>query len=133
LIWRWGMTKILTIAQAIEEFEFYSLYNDTIESFGENLEDPSLVSDLYDLIDEYEEEFEFSPDQDGDYSESFEKNLIETIHSIVEENEELAFSEDDFFKDDDLADIVDKDFESESDSFEVDLEEEKTEDEDRYD
>ncbi len=127
------MTKILTIAQAIEEFELYSLYNDTIESYGENLEDPSLVSDLYDLMDEYEEEFEFSPDRDGDFSESFERNLIEAIHSIVEENEELAFSEDDFFDDDDLSDIVDKNFENEPDTFEVDLEEEKAEDEDAYD
>ena len=51
------MAKRLTIQAAVEEFELYDLYNDIIESYGDELEDPSLVSDLYDLIDEYEEEF----------------------------------------------------------------------------
>ncbi len=94
------MAKRLTITEAIEEFELYSLYNDTIESCGENLEDPSLVSDLHDLIDESEEEYEFFSDPDGDFSESFERNLIEAIHTIVEENEEMKFSEDIYFDDD---------------------------------
>jgi len=123
------MAKRMTILQAIEEFELDSLYNDIIESYGENLEDPSLVSDLYDLIDESEEEYEFNPDQDDDYSESFERNLVEAIHSIVEENEELEFSDDYFYEEDDISEMMDDDFEKNSKTFNVDLEEEEDDDE----
>src|SRR3989339_632875 len=117
--------KRLTIQDALEEFEFYDLYNDIIESYGEELEDPSLVSDLYDLIDEYEEKYDFFPDPDGDYTESFERNLRDAITTIVEENEELSFV------DEDIPEIFDEDFDDEKD-FELDMDEEE-EDEDPED
>lgn len=121
------MLKKLTIQLAVEEFEYYDLYNEIIESYGDELEDPSLVSDLYDLIDEYEEEFEFWADSDGDYSESFERNLREAITSIVEENEELSFVDDEFQDVDDIPEIYDDDdYEEESDDFDIDLEDDDT-------
>ena len=113
--------KRLTIQDALEEFEFYDLYNDIIESYGEELEDPSLVSDLYDLIDEYEEKYDFFPDPDGDYTESFERNLRDAITTIVEENEELSFVDEDFV-DEDIPEIFDEDFDDSKD-FELDMDE----------
>ena len=67
------MGEKLTIQLAVEQFDFYDLYNDIIDSYADELEDPS-VSDLYDLIEEYEEEFEFTADEKGNYSASFERN-----------------------------------------------------------
>ena len=124
------MAKRLTIQAAVEEFELYDLYNDIIESYGDELEDPSLVSDLYDLIDEYEEKYDFFPDPDGDYTESFERNLRDAITTIVEENEELSFVDEDF-ADEDIPEIFDEDFDDEKD-FELDMDEEE-EDEDPED
>ena len=119
--------KRLTIQDALEEFEFYDLYNDVIESYGEELEDPSLVSDLYDLIDEYEEKYEFFPDPDGDYTESFERNLRDAITTIVEENEALSFVDEDF-ADEDIPEIFDEDFDDSKD-FELDMDEEEEDEE----
>lgn len=119
--------KRLTIQDALEEFEFYDLYNDIIESYGEELEDPSLVSDLYDLIDEYEEKYDFFPDPDGDYTESFERNLRDAITTIVEENEELSFVDEDFAEED-IPEIFDEDFDDEKD-FELDMDEEDEDEE----
>jgi len=124
------MAKRLTVQLAVEEFELYDLYNDIIESYGQELEDPSLVSDLYDLIDEYEEEYEFWPDSDGDFSESFERNLRDAITTIVEGNEDLVFVDDDYT--DDISEIFDADYEEEEDDkeFDVDLDEDEEEDPD---
>jgi hypothetical protein len=119
------MIKILTIQQALEEFEFFPFYSNIIETYGEHLEDPSLVSDFYDLIDEHEEEYEFQPDEDGDYTESFERNLIEALHNIVEENENLEFSDDGFPTDIDFSEIAVEHFKKDSEDFEVDLEEDE--------
>lgn len=121
------MVKRMTIQLAVEEFELYDLYNDIIESYGEDLDDPSLVSDLYDLIDEYEEEFDFWPDSEGDFSDSFERNLRDAITTIVEENDDLQFSDDEFPEDDDIPEVYDEDFDKIPDDFEDDDEDEETE------
>ena len=121
--------KRLTIQDAVEEFDLFDLYNEVIESFADELEDPSLVSDLYDLIDEYEEEFEFTKDSEGDLSASFERNLRDAIMTIVEETEALAFVDDEF-DDDEIPELYEDDYESDSEEYDdVDLEE----DEDSYD
>ena len=106
-------------------FEFFQLYNNIIETYGEHLEDPGLVSDFYDLIDEHEEEYEFQPDEDGDYSESFERNLIEALHSIVEEKENLEFSNDEFPTDIDFCEIAGEYSGKDSEDVELDLEEDE--------
>lgn len=128
------MAKNMTVQLAVEEFELYDLYNDIIESYGQELEDPSLVSDLYDLIDEYEEEYEFRCDSDGDFSESFERNLRDAITTIVEGNEDLVFVVDDYYySDDTIPEIFDDDFEEDEDKeFDVDLEEEEEEDPEEF-
>lgn len=118
----------MTIQSAVEEFELYDLYSDIIESYGEDLEDPSLVSDLYDLIDEYEEEYDFTADSDGDYADSFERNLRDAITTIVEENEELAFVDDDF-EDEDIPEIYDEEYEEDED---LDLDEDEDESTDEF-
>ncbi|OGR10819.1 MAG: hypothetical protein A2097_01040 [Desulfobacula sp. GWF2_41_7] len=126
------MAKRLTIQAAVEEFELYDLYNDIIESYGEELEDPSLVSDLYDLIDEYEEVFEFFPDSEGDFAESFERNLRDAITTIVEENEELSFVDEDF-EDEDIPEIFDDDEYEDEKDFDLDMDEEDDEEEEPED
>lgn len=126
------MAKRLTIQAAVEEFELYDLYNDIIESYGDELEDPSLVSDLYDLIDEYEEVFEFFPDSDGDYTDSFERNLRDAITTIVEENEALSFVDDDFV-DGDIPEIFDEDFDLDMDEDEGEDDEEDDDEEEPED
>jgi hypothetical protein len=115
------MAKTMTIQLAVEEFELYDLYNDVIESYGQDLEDPSLVSDLYDLIDEYEEEYEFLPDSEGDFSDSFERNLRDCITTIVEENEDLEFIDEEFPDDDDIPEAYDGEFDDESEDMGVEL------------
>ncbi len=122
------MARRMTIQSAVEEFELYDLYSDIIESYGEDLEDPSLVSDLYDLIDEYEEEYDFTADSDGDYADSFERNLRDAITTIVEENEELAFVDDDF-EDEDIPEIYDEEYEEDED---LDLDEDEDESTDEF-
>lgn len=119
------MTKKLTIQNAVEEFELYELYNDVIESYGEDLEDPSLVSDLYDLIDEYEEEYEFWPDTAGNYSESFEENLMEAIINIVGENDDMVFIDDGYSDDEDIPGIVNDDLRKGAKEFGIDLDEDE--------
>jgi hypothetical protein len=115
------MAKTMTIQLAVEEFELYDLYNDVIESYGQDLEDPSLVSDLYDLIDEYEEEYEFLPDSEGDFSDSFERNLRDCITTIVEENEDLEFIDEEFPDDDDIPEAYDGEFDDEPEDMGVEL------------
>ena len=117
------MVKKLTVQLAVEEFELYELYIDIIELYGQGLEDPSLVSDIYDLIDEDEEEYEFWPDSNGDFSESFERNLREAIITIVEGNEDMVFMDDDYLDDDQIPEIFDGDFEEEDKDSDVELDE----------
>ncbi len=127
------MVKKLTVQFAVEEFELYDLYIDIIESYGQELEDPSLVSDIYDLIDEDEEEYEFWPDSNGDFSESFERNLREAIITIVEGNEDLVFMDDDYSDDDQIPEIFVDDFEEEEDKdSDVDLDEDEDEDPEEF-
>lgn len=119
------MVKKLTVQLAVEEFELYDLYTDIIESYGQELEDPSLVSDLYDLIDEDEEEYKFWPDLNGDFSDSFERNLREAITTIVEGNEDLVFMDDDYSDDDQISEIYGDDFEEEDKDSDVELDEDE--------
>lgn len=123
------MPKVMTIQDAVEELGLYDVYNDIIESYADELEDPDMVSDLYDLIDEYEEEFDFWPDSDGDYTDSFEKNLKEAIETIVEEANTLSFIDDDYSDIDDIPKILAGTVEENSDVFDVDLDDEDSDDE----
>ena len=113
------MTIRLTIQLAVEKFDLYDLYSDIIESYSEDLDDPSL-SDLYELIEEYEEPFEFYPNSEGDFSSSFEKNLREAIATIIETTEELSFVDDEF-EEDEVPEIYGDEFEGDADEFDLGL------------
>ena len=115
------MIRKLTIPLAVEEFDFYDLYSDIIESYSDDLDDPSL-SDLYEMIEEYEKEFEFFPNSEGDFTTSFEKNLREAVATIIETTEELSFVDDEF-EDDQIPEIYGDEFENGVDGFDLGLEE----------
>lgn len=117
------MAKRLTIQLAVEEFDLYDLYTDIVESYGDDLEDPSL-NDLYELLEEFDEEFEFVPDASGDFSAGFERNLREAIALILEETEELSFVDDEF-EEDEVPEIYGDEFEQDSDRYDPDLSEEE--------
>lgn len=120
------MEEKLTIQFAVEKFDLYDLYNEIVDSYTDDLEDPS-VSDLYDLIEEYDEEFEFLADENGDYTASFERNLREAIATIVESEEDLSFVDDEF-EEDQIPEIYGDEFENDNDRFGLGLDE----DEDLY-
>lgn len=120
------MGKKLTIQAAVEAFEFYHLYNEVIDSYAGDLDDPS-ISDLHELIDEHEEVFEFVPDSKGEYTKSFERNLRQAVAAIIEIAEDLTFVDDEF-EDDEIPEIYGDDFENDTPAFDIDFEE----DEDPY-
>lgn len=93
-----GMARWMTIKDALEEFDLLDFLNEILESFVEEHEDQVLIeSELIDLLEEHEEEYEFVPDMDGDYTESFERNVKEALGLIAEE--EGLFFQDDFSED----------------------------------
>ncbi|MCF6246963.1 MAG: hypothetical protein L3J69_06330 [Desulfobacula sp.] len=117
------MRKNLTIQLAVEEFKFYDLYNEIIDSYTEDLDDPT-VFDLYELIVEYDEEYEFLPDLKGNYTASFERNLRQAIATIIERAEELSFVDDEF-EDDEVPEIYGENFDNDSGKFDLDSEDDE--------
>ncbi len=88
------MAKWMTIKEALEELDMFALYDDVIESWINELENLSpLEVDLNDLLEEHDEEYEFFQDQDGDWTESFERNLKEAITIILEEQGHIVDDE----------------------------------------
>jgi hypothetical protein len=81
------VVETMTISDAVDAFSLFDLYSEILDSYGEEFDTQSSVaSDLYDLISEHEDEYEFSPDSEGDYAESFERNLKEAVSIIFEEH-----------------------------------------------
>ncbi len=79
------MSKWMTIKDALEEFDLFDLFTEVVESCSEEVEDKTVIdSELYDLVEEHDEEYEFSTDSDGDWAESFERNLREALAVILE-------------------------------------------------
>lgn len=101
------MAKKMTIFDAVEAFELYDLYEDIIDAYeAEFYTRSEMEADLRDLIEEHEEIYEFSADDDGDYAESFERNLKEAI-SIIFDDHGLDVDLDDEYMDDDDMDVYD--------------------------
>ncbi len=117
------MGKKITIQIAVEEFDFYGLYNEIIDSYADDLKDPS-VSDLYELMEEYDEEYEFLPDAKGNYTTSFERNLRQAIATIIENAEELSFVDDEF-ENDEIPEIYGEEFDNESGEFGLDIDDDE--------
>ncbi|WP_035236699.1 hypothetical protein [Desulfobacter vibrioformis] len=96
------MAKKMTIFDAVEAFELYDLYKDIIDAYEADFYARSeMETDLRDLIEEHEEVYEFSSDEDDDYAESFERNLKEAI-SIIFDDHGLDVQFDDAFMDEDI-------------------------------
>lgn len=126
------MAKWMTISEAVDALDLYDLYTEIVDSYSEGIEDESsLALELYDLLEEHEEEYEFSPNEDGDYSESLERNLKDAVAAIFEEQGLGEILGDEFLDsaldDDDIADIYDGKYEAgsrrnrlESDDFDED-------------
>lgn len=109
------MAKWMTISDAVDAFDLYDLFSDIIDSYSEEMDDPeAIASELTELLEEHEEEYEFSPDADGDYAESFERNLRDAIGYVFEEFNLGELPEVDFddpdVDEDDLTDIYDDKF-----------------------
>lgn len=104
------MAKRLTISDAVDAFDLYALYSEIIDSYEEEFyaQSPE-ASDLYDLIAEHEDIYEFSPDSDGDYSESFERNLKDALAVVFEELGLDGDFEHDYSDDDDMEDALEDD------------------------
>ena len=101
------MAKKMTIFDAVEAFELYDLYEDIIDAYESDFYAQSEIqADLRDLIEENEEIYEFSADEDDDYAESFERNLKEAI-SIIFDDHGLDVQFDDEFMDGDDIDVYD--------------------------
>ncbi len=80
------MSKWMTISDAVDAFDLYDLFSEIIDSYSDEMDDPDAVaSELTELLEEHEEEYEFSADSDGEYAESFERNLRDAIGYVFEE------------------------------------------------
>ncbi|HKL82854.1 MAG TPA: hypothetical protein VJ879_10090 [Desulfobacter sp.] len=80
------MAKKMTIFDAVEAFEVDDLYEDILDAYEVDFYAQSEVdADLRDLLEEHEEIYEFSADEDDDYAESFERNLKEAISMIFDD------------------------------------------------
>lgn len=106
------MADWMTISDAVDAFDLYDLYSEIVDSYSENMNDESSVAlELYDLLEEHEEEYEFAPNEAGDYSESLERNLKEAVANIFEEQGLGDILGDDFtdsaMDESDIADIYD--------------------------
>ena len=101
------MAKKMTISDAVEVFELYDLYEEIIDAYEADFYTQSeMEADLRDLIEEHDEIYEFSADEDDDYAESFERNLKEAI-SMIFDDHGLDLELDDQFMDGDDIDVYD--------------------------
>lgn len=95
----------MTLFDALEAFELYDLYEDIIDAYEADFYTRSeMQADLRDLIEEHEEIYEFSADEEDDYAESFERNLKEAI-SMIFDDHGLDVELDDQFTDGDDIDV----------------------------
>ena len=109
------MSKWMTISEAVDAFDLYDLFSEIIDSYSDEMDDPEAVaSELIELLEEHEEAYEFSSDADGDYAESFERNLRDAVGYVFEEFNLGELPEVDYVDpdtvEDDLADIYDDKF-----------------------
>ena len=103
------MAKYMTIYDAVDAFNLYDSFNDILDTYETEFYARSEIeADLRDLIEEHEETYEFTPDEDGDYTYSLERNLKEALGFIFEEHG-VDFLDDEFtddaMDDDDIAGI----------------------------
>ncbi|MCF8091945.1 MAG: hypothetical protein K9K21_00145 [Desulfotignum sp.] len=118
------MAKWMTISDAVDAFDLYDLFSEIVDSYNEEMDDPdSIASELMDLLEEHEEEYEFFADPDGDYTESFERNLRDAVWAVFEEYGlgELPLDEFPVPDEDDLTEIYEDKFEDGIKPHKIDL------------
>lgn len=108
------MAEKMTITDAVDAFELYDLFNEILEFYETDFYTRSEIeAELRDLIEESEEVYEFSPDEEGHYAESMERNLKEALGLIFEEHGvEQSFDEefmDEAMDDDEIAGLYNDD------------------------
>jgi hypothetical protein len=121
------MAQWMTITDAVDAFDLYDLFSEIVDSYSLEMDDPdSIASELIELLEEHEEEYEFTADADGDYTESFERNLRDAVGFIFEEYNLGDLPEVDFddsaVEEDDLTDIYEDKFDDGIKQNGVDLE-----------
>ncbi len=93
----------MTIFDAVEAFELYDLYEDIIDAYETDFyAQAEMEADLRDLIEEHDEIYEFSADEDDGYAESFERNLKEAIGIIFDDHGLDVQLDESFLEEDDL-------------------------------
>lgn len=118
------MAKHMTISDAVDAYDLYDFFSEFLDAYESDFYARSEIeTELRDLIEEHEETYEFTPDEDGDYSESLERNLREALGIIFEEHGVEHLFDDEFadeaLDDEDLAGIYNDGLE-EDDMDEVD-------------
>ena len=101
------MAQKMTIFDAVEAFELYDLYEDILDAYETDFYAQSeMDADLRDLIEEHDDIYEFSADEDDSFAESFERNLKEAI-SMIFDDHGLDVQMDESFLDEDELDVYD--------------------------
>ncbi len=81
------MAKKMTISNAVDAFELNNLFNEILDTYEADFYTRSQIdADLKDLLEENEDIYEFTPDENGEYAESLERNLKEALSLIFEEH-----------------------------------------------
>ena len=109
------MAEKMTIFDAVEAFDFYDLFQEILDNYETDFYTRSEIdTDLRDLIEEHDDTYEFSPDDEGEFAESFERNLKEALTLIFDEHgvEHLLDEEfmDEAMDDDEIAGIYNDGF-----------------------
>ncbi|MDD9305040.1 MAG: hypothetical protein HUK40_22960 [Desulfobacter sp.] len=91
------MVKKMTILDAVDAFELYDCFNEMLEPLEIDFYTHSqMETDLRDLIEEHDDTYEFTPDENGSYAQSLERNLKEALTFIFEAHGVEHLFEDDF-------------------------------------
>lgn len=113
------MAEKMTIYDAIDAFELYDLFNEILDAYETDFYTRSEIeTDLRDLIEEHDDLYEFVPDEEGKFADSFERNLKEALGLIFEEHGVEVLFDDEFMDeamdDEDIAGIYNDGLEDES-------------------
>ncbi|MCG8633162.1 MAG: hypothetical protein MI863_04995 [Desulfobacterales bacterium] len=94
------MAKKMTICNAVDAFELYDLFNEILDTYEADFYTRAQIdADLKDLLEENEDIYEFTPDENGEYAESLERNLKEALSLIFEEHGVEHAFDDEFMED----------------------------------
>ncbi len=113
------MAEKMTIFEAVEAFELYDLFQEILDTYETDFYTRTQIdTDLRDLIEEHEDIYEFTRDDEGKFAESFERNLKDALNMIFEEHGVEQLFDDEFMDeamdDDEIAGIYNDGLEDDS-------------------